>query len=159
MELAICRSFSFAYSLFASLKMSGPSVTYSGYWHPPLPDIIPPQSQTQNLHIVPIHPTKVLPSQNFKEFKVLSAKESGVSSLKKEWEKRKEVPSSIPKRVAKYGVQIERPNSIQGWVHFLPLHRTFILPKIKICLSTNPSRIPFRLGNTGNQGMQKTSCP
>ena len=72
---------------------------------------------------------------------------------------RKDVPYSIPKRVAKYGVQIKRPNSLQVWVHFLPLPRHFILHKIGIWLSTNPLRITFWLGNTGDQGMQNSSYP
>ena len=39
--LVIYRSFSFAYPLSASLKMSGMSMTYSGYWYPPSPDNSP----------------------------------------------------------------------------------------------------------------------
>ena len=52
--LAIYRFFSFAYSLFVSLKMSGMSITYSGYWYPPSPDNSP-HNKTQNLHSEPIH--------------------------------------------------------------------------------------------------------
>ena len=52
--LAIYRFFSFAYSLFVSLKMSGMSITYSGYWYPPSPDNSP-HDKTQNLHSEPIH--------------------------------------------------------------------------------------------------------
>ena len=125
---AIYRSFSFAYPLFASLKMSGLSVIYFGYWHSPTPDTIPPQSQTQNLHSVPTHPKRSYHPRTLKKFNVTSAKEYGVIFFKKMMKERKEVPYSIPKRVAKYGVQIKRPNSIQVWVHFLPLPGTFYLP-------------------------------
>jgi hypothetical protein len=64
----------------------------------------PPQS--------PIHPTKVFLSKH-QRIQVISAKESGVIFLKKEVERN---PLSIPKRVAKYGVQI-RPNSIRVGSH------------------------------------------
>ena len=109
-------------------KMRGLSVTYSGYWHPPLPDIIPPQSQTQNLHSVPNHPKRSYYHKTPNNFNIIPAKEDGVIFLKKWWKREKEIPSSIPKRVAKYGVQIKRPNSIQVWVHFLPLPWTFYFP-------------------------------
>ena len=39
---------------FASLKMSGLSITYSRYWYPPSPDNSP-HNKTQNLHSEPIH--------------------------------------------------------------------------------------------------------
>ena len=43
------------------------------------------------------------------------------------------------------------------WVHPFPWHPTF--HKIRIWLSSNPSWIIIRLGNTGNQGMQHSSYP
>jgi len=52
MILVIYWSFSFMYPLFASLKMSGLSVTYSGYWHPPTPDIIPPDNHKPKISTV-----------------------------------------------------------------------------------------------------------
>ena len=86
-----------------------------------------PQSQTQNLHSVLTHLKRSYHPQTPKKFNITSAKEYGVVFLKRN-DEGKEVPYSIPKRVAKYGVQIKRPNSIQVWVHFLPLSRTFYLP-------------------------------
>jgi len=56
---------------------------------------------------VPTHP------KTPKKFNVIPAKEYGVIFSKKMMKERREAPYSIPKRVAKYGVQITRPNSIQ----------------------------------------------
>ena len=64
---------------------------------------IPPQPQNQQFKRVPIHPTKVLPSQNSKEFKSYQQGRVELSALKK-----REVPLSIRKRVTKYGVQIRK---------------------------------------------------
>ena len=65
---------------FASLKMSGISITYSGYWYPPSPDNST-HNKIQNLHSEPIHLEwsihAMLPSNN----SILM--EYGSSSLKK----------------------------------------------------------------------------
>ena len=80
MVLVIYRSFSFAYPLFASLKMSGMSITYPGYWYLPSPDKIPTTSKSK---FYPIILEKVFPFKNSKYSKVVPAKEYGVSSYKK----------------------------------------------------------------------------
>jgi len=84
--------------------MSGPSIIHSGYCHTPSPDIVSPQSQTQNLHSVPIHLIEVLPSRNSKDFKIISARESGAIFSKimmnDENERRRKMFHN-PKRVGK----------------------------------------------------------
>ena len=129
MVLAIHRSFSLTYPSFASPKMSGLSVTYSGYWHPPTPDIIPPDNHKPKISTVcPLIPKGLTILELQRNSMLHQQRSMELSSLKKMMKERKEVPYSIPKRVAKYGVQIKRPNSIQVWVHFLLLPRTFYLP-------------------------------
>ena len=130
MVLAICRSFSFAYPLFASLKMSGLSVTSSGYWHPPTPDTIPLQSQTQNLHSVPTHPKRSYHPGTPKKFNVTSAKEYGVIFYKKYDEKKR--------RKKKFHTPFQKSCKMRSWNKktkfdpsvspFLPLPLTFYHP-------------------------------
>ena len=98
MELAIYRFFSFAYPLFASLKMSSLSVIHSGYWHPPSPDIIPLQTYTQNLHSVPSDPTKGLPIMKLQRLLIhISKREWGLFS--KKMLKMREEKSHSPKEL------------------------------------------------------------
>ena len=84
--LVIYRSFSLRTHCFASLKMSGMSITYSGYWYPPSPDDSP-HNKTRNLHSESIHLEwsiqEMIPSNN----SILM--EYGSSSLKKIWNKKK----------------------------------------------------------------------
>ena len=67
-----------------------------------------PRNHTPKISTVyPVIPQKVSPSWNSKDDKI-SKRELELSSLKKWW---KEEKSHSPKRVAKHGVQIKRPNS------------------------------------------------
>ena len=112
MELTIYQSFSFAYLLFANLKMSGLSITHSACWHPPSPGIISPQPYTQNLHSVPSHPTEGLPIMKLQRCQNHISKRKWGFFSKKMLKIIEEEKSHSPERVAKYGVQIKRPNSL-----------------------------------------------
>ena len=119
MVLAIYRSFSFAYLLFASLKMSGLSIIHSGYCHPPSPDIIPLQTYTQNLHSVPSYPTKGLPTMKLQRCqKHMSKREWGLFSKKCwKWEtKSPTLPNSCKTRSSNKKTKFP----FQVWVHLLP---------------------------------------
>ena len=108
MELTIYQSFSFAYLLFANLKMSGLSITHSACWHPPSPGIIPPQPYTQNLHSVPSHPTEGLPIMKLQRCQNHISKRKWGFFSKKMLKIIEEEKSHSPERVAKYGVQIRK---------------------------------------------------
>ena len=64
-----------------------------------------PQPQNQHPKHLPIHPTKVFPYQNSKEFKSFKQGRVELSSFKKTKKRRKErkerIPLSIPKGIAK----------------------------------------------------------
>ena len=119
MELAIYRFFSFAYPLFASLKMSSLSVIHSGYWHPPSPDIIPLQTYTQNLHSVPSYPTKRLPNMKLQKCQNhISKRECGLFS--KKMQKEREEKSHSPKELQNKKSNKRTKFPFQVWVHLLP---------------------------------------
>ena len=155
MVLAIYRSFSFAYPLFASQKkMPGLSVTYSEYWHPLLPDVFPRNHKTNNSNVYPFIPQR---SSHHKTPKFKSYQEERVklSCLKKEREREAHSPSL---RVANYGVQINsngKPST--SLLHNLQIfHVPWALNLAKV---PTPSWITLWLSNTGNQGMQTSSYP
>ena len=156
MELAIYRSFSFAYPLFASLKMSGLSIIHSGYWHPPSPDIIPPQSYTQNLHSIPSHPTKGIPIMKLQRWQN-QQKRVGIIFSKKMMKRRKVPLSQKSCKTWSSNKKTKFLSKCESISFLSPGY--FIFHKIGIWLSSNPSGIPIRLGNTGNQGMQHSSYP
>jgi hypothetical protein len=80
-------------------KRSSLSVTHSGYWHPHC-QIYSPAITIPIPHFIPQRASQ----PRLQRIQDISARESGVSSLKKE--ERKRSPFSIPKRVANHGVQI-----------------------------------------------------
>ena len=75
-------------SSFARPKMSGMSVTRSGYWHPLLPDIHP-RIHKSNTSFIPQRSSQ----SELQRIQVISAKESGVIFLKKRAEREEEVHS------------------------------------------------------------------
>ena len=117
MVLIIYRSFSLAYPLFASLKMSGMSITYPGYWYLPSPDKIPTTSKSKFSTVCPIIPEKVFPFKNSYIQKSYQLKSMGYLLIKND-EKRKEEKSpwkpsdmpGIPREVAEHSLNI-RPSS------------------------------------------------
>ena len=104
MKLAICRSISFIYPSFASLRISAyQSSTLGIDFHRQTPF---PRYHTPKVSIVyPVIPYKVFPSWNSKDVRLISAKESGDYSLKKSLKMREENPT-LPKSY-KQGVQIK----------------------------------------------------
>ena len=75
-------------SSFASPKMSGMSVTRSGYWHPLLPDIHP-RIHKSNTSFIPQRSSQ----SELQRIQVISAKKSGLIFFIKKREKEKEVHS------------------------------------------------------------------
>ena len=145
---------------FASLKMSGISITYSGYWYPPSPDNSP-HNKTQNLHSEPIHLEcsiqAMLPSNNSILIQYGSSsfqKKTGAEAMKKN--KRDKTHTSTQKSWNKV---LKRPkfSKCESISSLSPENSTF--HKIGIWLSTNLLRTTLRLGNTGNQGMLHSSYP
>ena len=113
-----------------------------------------PRNHTPRISAVyPAIPQKVFISWNSKDFKIISARESGVYSLKKCWKWEKKSPT-LPKSCKTWSSNkktkfLSKCESIS----FLS-HGHYTLHKIGIWLSSSPSWITIRLGNTGNQDMQ-----
>ena len=129
--------------------MSGLSTTHSGIdIHHQIPF---PRYHTPKVSIVyPIIPYKVFSSWNSRIIRIISAKESGDYSLKKERVENERRKSHSPKELQTRSSN-KRLNSLSKcesiFLHPLTSH------KIGIWLSSNPSWITIRLGNIGNQGM------
>jgi len=131
MVLVIYPSFSFAYPLFVSLKISGVSITYSGYWYPHSLDKFPATQNPNSLQCSHSLQKGLAIQKNPRNSRSYQQRSMELSfSLKNDDDEKKKKRCSTlhSKRVAKWGVQIKRPNSIQVWVHFLLLPRTFYLP-------------------------------
>ena len=156
MELAIYRSIFFIYPSFASLKClvcqsSTPDIDI--HRQTSFPRNHTPKVST----MYPVIPYKVFSSWNSRNVRIISAKDSGDYSLKKERElKIREENPTLPKS-CKQGVQIKDqiPFPSMSPYSYIPL----IFHKIGIWLSSNPSWITIWLGNIGNQGMQHSSYP
>ena len=110
---------------FASLKMSGETITYSGYCHPLFPRQFYHNSSPKSpLCAYPLQKGskffKKFPSENTK-----FRKDMELSSLKKE----REVPMILSKNSSKRGDSIKRPKNVSKSVSpFLPLPWTFVIP-------------------------------
>ena len=158
MGLVIYPSFSFAYPLFVSLKIFGVSITYSGYWYPHSLDKFPATQNPNSLQCSHSLQKGLAIQKNPRNSRSYQQRSMELSfSLKKWWwwkEEKKRSSTLHSKRVAKWGVQIKRPNSIQVCVHFSLSLVHFIFHMIGIWLSTNLLWITLRLDNIGNQGMQ-----
>ena len=93
--LVIYRSFPIAYTLFASLKMSSLSTTYSEYWYPHSPDNSL-HNKTQILHSEPILPERsiqaMIPSKNCKEYELSSLKKLDKEAMKERKRKSRQDP-------------------------------------------------------------------
>ena len=154
MELAIYRSISFIYPLFASLKClvcqpPTPRLTSTARHHSPA--IIHPKSphRTQSSHTRSSH------HETPKLLESYQQNREGIILLKKALKMREENPT-LPKS-CKQGVQIKDqipfPSMSPSPSISLTSH------KIRIWLSSNPSWITVWLGNIGNQGMQHSAYP
>ena len=122
--IVICRSFSFAYPFLASLKMSGTTITYSGYCHPP---------RQFHHNSSPKSPLCAYPLQKgSKFFKIFLWKYSIQEGYGVIFSKKMKIKRSTrdpnPKIVQKRS-SIKWPKNIYKTVSpFLPLSWTFVIP-------------------------------
>ena len=138
----------------ASLKMSGQTITYSGYCHPLSPDnstTTQPKISTVCLSIPKrVKISSKAPSEMFwnqEGHEVIFSKNKKKCSWS--WAKIVQKRSSIkwPKNISKV------------WVHFSLSLEHLWLHKIGIWSSTYLLWTTLWLGNTGNQGMSHSSYP